>query len=232
MATGSYPGMHPVPQPYPGLPQATPPAKPTTPIPRRDILAGIALVIAAGLAVGGSFPNLDHAVDKQVNDNGTLGAVDSVINTSPWYYHTDLPRDPKFSYHLTQFFGIGLAVGAALAVAAAVLLLIGFSRRTTQVRTWGAVAGALLFGALLTTEMSVVNDLQWDAPAPAGAHVTTFGLGFWLLAAAGVVTVVAVVLLLIKERRVEPPTPRFGIPIIGQQPPINPQSQNPGQQHA
>jgi hypothetical protein len=122
-----------------------------------------------------------------------------------------------------------------------VLLVAGVGRRTRRLTTWGACAAALLLGAVITTGISVVNDMQFDSYNPggrfvAGAHVTTFGLGFWLELGAAVVALAGLVLLLLRERRVEPPTPRFGIPVQsvpvpGTQAPGYPPQQFPGPQH-
>jgi hypothetical protein len=217
--------------PYPGMPRVRPSRGP---IPGKDIVAGTALVIATGLTVGGMFPNLDHAVDRAVNSDNSPGRIDSVVDTSPWYFHADSPGPPTSAIHLTQFFGIGLALGGLLALAVGVSLVLGAGRITRRLTTWGAAAAALLLGAIITTEMSAVNDAQFDDYAPVGSrnapgsHVTTFGLGFWLLLGAAVVTVVAIVLLLLRDRRPEPPTPRFGFPAPAPQPPGYPQPPYPG----
>lgn len=239
----SYPALHPVgqpQQPYPGPPPAK--RRPANPIPGRQLFGGIALIVAAGLAVGGSIPSLDHIVDKAVNSDNTLGEIDNVVDTSAWYFHSDTPGHPNFAYHLIQFFGIGLGVGALLALVFGLFLLFGLGRRIRLLPTFGAVGAAVLFGAVLTTEMSPIDDMQADNYTPPGghttpgAHVTTFGLGFWLLLGAGVVALVAMVLLLMRERRVEPPTPRFGIPVQPApvsvpQAPGYPAQQYPGAQH-
>jgi hypothetical protein len=222
--------MQPVPPPYAQQQQqqqARPkPRKPRAPGRGRDIATAVTLVVAAGLAVGGMFPNLDRAVDHNVNDDNSLGSVFSVTTTSPWYYRMQISSQPRVSPHLTQFFGIGISLGALLALVAAVFLLL----RPVK-NTYGVGAAAVLFGAVLTTVLSAVNDLQWDkAEAQSGRH-TTLGLGFWLLVGAAVVAIVAVVLLLLTPKRVEPSTPRFGIPVVGQQPPGDPPSPSPAPQH-
>jgi hypothetical protein len=241
--TASYPGMRPVPrQPLqhtmpPGMIPAVPPAvagrRSANPISGVDVVAGILLVVAAGLAVGGSFWNLDHAVYRNFDvNNGPLGVI-STVDTSPWYYRSDLLAHPDFSSHLSQFFGVGLVVGAVLALTTAVLLLAGLGRRWPGVRGWGLAGAALLFGALLTTEMSVLNDLQWDGQGPPGSHSTSLGLGFWVLLGAGVATVgVAVLLLFGRGRgRVEPATPRYGVPTPPRQPVYHAPSQQQGGEH-
>lgn len=171
-----------------------------------DIVSGLLLIAAAGLAVGGSFANLDRAIDTRSD-----GTPQQTILTSPWYYRTfgTVPGAQQVS--LGQFFGVALAAGGMLAILFGVLLLAGRGR----IRSIAAAAAALLFGAVLATEMSVVNDIQWDALAPPGLHSTAFGPGFWLLLAAGTATAVAGLLLLVSPRRaahVEPPTPPYGLP--------------------
>jgi len=92
-----------------------------------------------------------------------------------------------------------------------------------SIRSLGIVAAALLFGAVLATEMSVLNDLQWDGIPPVGVHRTSLGPGFWLLLAAGVATVAAGSLLVFARLegrvvRVEPPTPPYGFALPGREP--------------
>ena len=69
--------------------------------------------------MGGSFPRLDHAVNRTVNDNSSLGEVDNTVDTSPWFVHSDVPGHANFAYHLPQFVGVGLAVGALLVLVTA-----------------------------------------------------------------------------------------------------------------
>jgi hypothetical protein len=186
-----------------------------------DVVSGMLLVAAAGLAVGGSFENLDKAID--VGPAGAGGTVRQTILTSPWYYRSSGSVPGALHLNLGQFFGVALSVGGLLAVLIGVLLLMGFGGRRAPVRPLGIVAAALLFGAVLATEMSVLNDIQWDGLASAGVHTTTFGPGFWLLLAAGVATVGAGSLLVFARSesravRIEPPTPPYGFALPGREP--------------
>jgi hypothetical protein len=181
-----------------------------------DVVSGMLLIAAAGLAVGGSFENLDKAVDIGT----TGGTTQQTILTSPWYYRTSGTIPGALHADLGQFFGVALAVGGLLAILIGVLLLMGHGERRASIRSLGTVAAALLFGAVLATEMSVLNDIQWDAIAPAGVHTTAFGPGFWLLLAAGLATAAAGSLLVFVRRpaRVEPPTPPYGFSLPGREP--------------
>jgi hypothetical protein len=190
-------------------------------------VSGLLLIAAAGLAVGGSFTNLDRAINVGQPGGSQPGAVESTITTSPWYYRVvdNLTRNGSGNLDMTQFFGVALAVGGALAILAGVLLLLGKGGRPAPARPLGAAAAALLFGAVLTTEMSVVNDLQFDTAVPGGVHSTSFGPAFWLQLAAGVAALTAASLLLFATRLParreppDPPTPPYGLPMPYGMPP-------------
>jgi hypothetical protein len=178
-------------------------------IPARDVVAGLLLIAATGLAVGGSFANLDRAVEHLPNGDT------QVIVTSPWYYRSG----PIQSLDLTQFFGAALVVGGVLALVTAALLLTGRTARFAMLRPAGAAAAAVLFGAILATELSVADDLQWDSLGTVGEHVTHPATGFWLLVAAGVAALAAVAFLVAGRSRptvsrVEPETPSYGVSVI------------------
>lgn len=209
-----------------GIPaESRTPALPArTGTPRRDLLAGALLTGAAALAVGGSFASLDRAVAHV----GLGGNRTQVVETSPWYYRAG-PVEP---FRLDQFFGAALVVGGALALAFGLFLLTGQARRIGAVRPGGVVAAALLFGAVLATVMSVLDDLQWDELAAPGAHVTHPSAGFWLLGVAGLASLAALGFLLAglggaarrgagdvvadpgAAGRGEPETPAYGMRVI------------------
>jgi hypothetical protein len=215
---------HPYPgQPYPPAMPVDTPAAPVAAGPHAvDVVSGMLLVAAAGLAVGGSFENLDKAVDIG-QSGGSGGTVQQTILTSPWYYRTSGTIPGALHVNLGQFFGVALSVGGLLAMLIGLLLLMGHGTRRVSIRSLGVAAAALLFGAVLATEMSVLNDLQWDGIAPAGVPTTALGPGFWLLLAAGVGAAAAGSLLVFARREgravgAEPPTPPYGFSLPGRQP--------------
>ncbi|HYS37477.1 MAG TPA: hypothetical protein VEO01_17825 [Pseudonocardiaceae bacterium] len=214
------------PSPVQLYPMAGPPTGPPVPPDAGphavDVVSGMLLIAAAGLAVGGSFENLDKAIDVGPA-GGAGGTVQQTILTSPWYYRTSGTIPGALHVNLGQFFGVALSVGGLLAVLIGVLMLMGLGGRRAPIRSLGIVAAALLFGAVLATEMSVLNDIQWDGLASAGVHTTTLGPGFWLLLAAGAATAGAASLLVFARRegravRVEPPTPPYGFALPGREP--------------
>lgn len=210
--------------------EAAVPGQPTAPaagagrprlgVPRKDLVSGGLLVVAALLAVGGSFAWLDRAVDRV--DNGPApgpGRVDEVAVTGPWHYVVS-GGDGRVLFQIDQYFGVALVVGGALALAVGLLLVTGQARWRGALRPAGSVAAALLFGAVLTTVMVVLGDQQFDTLVRS-LHVTTPQLGFWLLAAAGVLALVAAPIQLAGVSRdgapgpeAEAETPAYGLSVI------------------
>lgn len=165
----------------------------------RDLVAGGLLVVAAGLAIGGSFAALDRAV-QQIGGGGAGRELTQIQTTSPWHYQVVASgadgAPARDVLDTGQYFGIALVGGGLLALLFGLLLVTGQARLRPAIRPAAATAGALLVGATLATVMVVLGDQQFDTVPAQAVRVTTAQPGFWLAAAAGAVALVSVPLLL------------------------------------
>jgi hypothetical protein len=165
------------PYPYATTPPAgygRPPAPPGDPATVAARVAGALLIPGALLAIGGSFATLDKSVQYLGDGKEGEPVYESVAKA--WSYSSSGATEGATS--ITQFSGVPLLLGGLLAIAAAVLLLAGRSRRFPLGPALGIVSAALLLGTTLTVLTDAVNDTQWDGDG----RTTTFGAGFYLLA--------------------------------------------------
>jgi hypothetical protein len=170
------------------------------PVARLRQFGGYAWVIAAALAVGGTFaPLIEAPVIK--------------LTVSAWGINQDAPVAPDTFPEL----GIPIVVGAVVLVAAAILALTSTrlhpaSAAVLASRLLGVGAAGVTIGASAAVYLFMsVNVSKSDS----GLRVN-FGLGMWLLVAASVIGLVGMVLMLVPhvEQRVEPETPPMGVPIV------------------
>ncbi|WNZ09977.1 hypothetical protein [Streptomyces sp. 11x1] len=194
----SVPGWAPPPQqgtPYPYA--ATPPAgygrpasPPGDPAAASDRTTGALLILGALLALGSSFATLDKSVQH-------IGEEEPVYETvaKPWSYSSgDIGGKTE---SVMQFSGFLLLLGALVAVAAAVLLLTGRSRRLPLGPALAVGGSVLLLGTTLSVLTEAFNDTQWDGDG----RTTTFGAGFYLLAVAFLLALGASVTAALGTRR-------------------------------
>jgi hypothetical protein len=195
-----------------------PPSPPAHKLRPNRLAAGLIWLVSAVLAVVATFFDIYHSRT-------------ALVEYSPgfWQQVTTSGRRTVPGGHVP--YGLTVVVGAAVVLAAA--LLVFLARRRT-----GLVVGT--FG----TGMLVAEAGHWAVilmMIPPGSTVIAARLGFWLLTAAAVVAVVALVFAAVEragppvrpmgygppprqqQPRWEPPTPRYGVP--AQQPPAQ-------QQHA
>ena len=191
--TGPQPGL-PVGQPTPGAPQYAPPgyapvATARRAVPLLAVFSVVALLLAGGLALAGSFLTLDtfatHTTYPGVSDTSTVSTA--------WSFNYQ-PATGMGSR--SQYLGVPLVVGGGLALLAAVLLIVALGRPLAWARAVGAVSGAVLFGAALTVAMSVLTDLGFASTARDSVTTVSPGLGFWLILGGGVLAAGATVLTL------------------------------------
>jgi multisubunit Na+/H+ antiporter MnhB subunit len=170
------------------------------PVARLRQFGGLAWIIAAGLAVGGTFaplieaPVLSMTVNAWGPDKGASAASDVF---------------PQL--------GIPIVVGAVVLVVAALLALTSTrlhpaSAAVLASRLLGVGATGLTAGATATVYLAMSVNVDRNET---GLQVT-LGLGMWLLVAASVVGLVGMVLTLVPrvEQRVEPETPPMGVPVV------------------
>lgn len=229
-------------------PAQLPPYQPPAPRVRRTTwlagtLAAVAFIGAAGLVLGGTFADLYH---YEYSSDATKDTFDF-----GWWSSSDedgpLPEDDG-----TTVWGIGAAGATALLLLSAVFAFVaGLGSRptrtsTTVTRVSGSLGAGVAAGVITTVALFVFNtfDSVESQGVEAGERVTfSVGLGVWLPLAGTVVALAGVVLALLPQPgggmpgRVEPETPRMGVPMPygamqqqqQQQPPLG-QPQAPGPQ--
>jgi hypothetical protein len=183
----------------PGHPPGLAPARP--PMAVKTLVSVVLLVLAAGLAIGGSFATLDvfrsHGTDPSLNDvNTTTANAWSLVYTPA-----------SDTGDRVQYLGYALSVGALLALAAAVLLVLTGPRLATFARAAAPVAAGLLFGVTLTVAMSVLTDLGFNIHDPDFVETVSPGLGFWLVLGGCALAIAAIVITLMLPRTDQPSAP-------------------------
>ncbi|MDX3644886.1 hypothetical protein [Streptomyces sp. MB09-02B] len=212
----SVPGWAPPPQqgasyPYAATPpvgHGRPASPPGDPAAASDRTSGALLILGALLAVGSSFATLDKSV--QYLDEGREPVYETVAKA--WSYTSgDIGGETE---SVTQFSGLLLLFGALAAVAAAVLLLTGRSRRLPLGPALAVGGAVLLLGTTLSVLTEAFNDTQWDGDG----RTTTFGAGFYLLAVAFLLALGATVTTVLGTRRPATAFPGPGQPSQPSQP--------------
>src|SRR4051812_31541493 len=211
----------PFPPPQPQMQQVQVPLMPPgyARPPRRSVVplvTGALGMVAAGLALGGSF-----APVREV-ESGSNGY------TIKWW---GVER-PEVTANADTLAGLTLVLATLLLGVGAV---VAFTRVTTAARLFLALGVGSLTGTVVLQLIYTLDDMAlWnDVPLDAGETVRfTTGWGLWLPLAAVVFGVIAVVLAyrgpsLGGQARVEPNTPRMGFPMpygppTGTQPPVLP----------
>ncbi|HET9140157.1 hypothetical protein [Actinophytocola sp.] len=218
----SQPGYQPSPpaQQYyygPQQPQARPPRPPRRARWVGGIIAAVLFLLATGATVWGLLEDV-QTYNEQIG-SGSFGVHET------WWYDeqtTDrgsIDRSTRDS-HLN---GLPVVAAAALLLVGAVLALSAAGTRraglVSAARTTSALGIGLLFGAVLIQLLDgldlleAVNDRELDEDQSVTFQL---GLGIWLPGGAAVVALIALLLTLTGRRmtasRVEPETPRFGVP--------------------
>lgn len=178
----------------------TPPMR--WPINRLRLYGGGVWVLAAGLAVGGTFAPLFEL--RSGRENAVVSAWGS---------------DDEAGVDYFPDFGVPIIVGVVFIAIAAVLAMTSTrlhpaSAPVLGARLLGTGAAGLLIGTTVT--LYLVKVLFEDATRGRNNSVIS-GLGMWLLIASAVVGVAGTVLMLIPKTGrpdPDPETPPMGIPIV------------------
>lgn len=215
--------------PYPPQPPSAPhppmpPVRPKRPASR--LVGGLLWLVAAGVAVGGTFSDLFSRTTPSGQSTAAIGFWEQTLTTGQ-----RTQEGPSVYY--------GVPV-----VAAAAFLVVAFLVALFTVRRWAAiVAGTFGTAMLLTAALHWFLVMAVDQPGDGGYSIE---LGLWLVTGATLVALVGLVVALAERAipvfrpmyappppppppppRWEPQTPRYGIPI--QQPPTPEQPPAPEQ---
>jgi hypothetical protein len=193
----------------PGPPDRSPAG--TLPSALLPVLSAILLVVAGGLAIGGSFGKLEEETERAGDQNLTLT-----------YTSWRLKQGGNFTdtiYFHAPHFGIPLVAAGALTVLGGLLLMLGRGRLGTLARPIAVTSAGLLVGTVWTVGLVVSADLDAVTRNQDFELDWTSGIGFWLLVGAGGAAALGGVVALLmnvtpRVTREEPPTPRYGFPVI------------------
>jgi hypothetical protein len=175
------------------------------------VVSAILLVIAGGLAIGGSFGKLEEESERAGDQTLTLT-----------YTSWRLKQGGNFTdtiYFHAPHFGIPLVAAGLLTVLGGLLLILGRGRLGTLARPVAVTSAGLLVGTVWTVGLVVSADLDAVTRNPDFELDWTSGIGFWLLVGGGAAAVVGGLVALLMDAtptaaREEPPTPRYGFPAI------------------
>ena len=223
------------PQSYPPQQYAAPPQPaqrgPVSPRWTAGLLATFAFLIAAGATIWGTFETIQsyrHTYAEPVN-----GAREYRYSMTWW---TLDETGPSAALPRSFFppYGVLPAVAGGLLVLAAILALTAFAGRraglVTGVRVATAAGVGLLAGLAairLLDALQTLDQVNGENLDPGESTDFHIGLGIYLPGGAAVLGIVGLAITLHRGRtaRVEPDTPRMGIPM-----PYQPQQYQPYQQ--
>ncbi len=230
-------------QPAPGYPQPYPPLPPpmmraTTPPQRQrgggltTLFAGLLAVVAAGLAVGGSF----WPVTTYRNELPGEGSANVFEHTIGWWTFTE-EGTSNAGLEVGYISGLVLVLAAALLLAAAAFAFAAARARSGGVRTAArsllAAGAGLLTGIMLMRLMSVIDTMgNYNARELAPGEALDFraDLGLYVPLGGVLAAIIAAVLGHVGQGpagRVEPNTPRMGFPAPYGYPPMQVPSMAP-----
>lgn len=184
------------------------PASPAPPL--LPALAAILLVVAGGLAIGGSFGELEEEAERAGNETLTL--------TYTAWHLTQGGTYPQPIYFHAPHFGIPLVITGLFTIVGGLLLVFARNRVAKFAKPAAVAAAGLLVGTVWTVGLVVSADL--DAVTHSEDFDLTWhsGAGFWLVLVGGIAAMIGGLITLfgnaVLHDRAEPPTPQFGIPVV------------------
>jgi hypothetical protein len=170
-----------------------PPSVPVVRLPSRRIVAGVVLLAAGLLAIGGTFGSL---FDLSMSFSFGLTSVGHTFTTTSWTTEYPTLGVPFGTASRSNYFGLPAVVASALALYGADALLRGRGRplNLVRVRLFAVAACALLAGFIWFAATNLLDSISVNADADGFGYTT--GAGMWILIAACLVAALGSVLLL------------------------------------
>ncbi len=162
--------------------------------------SALLLVIAGGLAIGGSFGTLDAEFER-------VGTQTLTLTYTSWLLIQGGTYSAPIGFHAPHF-GIPLVVAGALTIAAGVLLVVSSGGLDHLLRLGAVASAGLLVGTVWTVGIVVAADLDATSRSPGFESTWTIGAGFWLVLAAGVAAVLGATGVLLASRHGDQPHQR------------------------
>lgn len=205
----------------------TNPPRPVAPAPPLlPAVATILLVVAGGLAIGGSFGKLEEESERAGSETLTL--------TYTSWHLTQGGTYPMRIYFHAPHFGIPLVITGVLTIATGLMLAFGRGVLARLAKPAAVASAGLLVGTVWTVGLVVSADLDAVTHSEDFDLTWTSGVGFWVLLTSGIAGVVGGLITLfgnvVVHDRVEPPTPSLGIPVVYHVSPESPFIPQPAQQ--
>jgi len=171
------------------------PSVPMVRLPSRRMVAGVVLLLAGLLAIGGTFAALySFTVAFPL---GGLSQLSRTFVVTSWTSDYPTYGLPIGTTSRTNFFGVPALVAGALALYGADLLLrrrTAAPRQVTQVRLFAVAATGLVAGYVWFGVTNLVDSIA--SSADTGAYTFDTGAGMWLLIAAALLGALSFVLML------------------------------------
>lgn len=171
------------------------------------VVTALLLIVAGGLAIGGSFGLLDEEAERAGDATITLSytswqLVQGGTYSEPVYFHA-------------PHFGIPLLVAGLMVIAGGLLLVLGRGRAGAFARPLALASAGLMVGTVWTVALVVSADLGAVAKGANFELTWSTGTGFWLILAGGAAATVGGLLVLFGRTATadEPVTPRYGVPM-------------------
>jgi hypothetical protein len=179
---------------YPVPPGWTPAPGPKPPV-TQLVTAGL-LALSGVLAIVGSFLTLDTIV--------TSGSTAASSNTG-WTFTFLTGTNSTGS--ATQWLGLSLVIGGALAIVAAVMLSLGGNRPLPLAQPLAIAGAGLAFGATLTVLSTVLTDISITSKQGSGTDTVTDhpGIAFSLLIVSALCAVAVLVVMVRAATRANTP---------------------------
>jgi hypothetical protein len=181
---------------------------PPAPVAVSRVVAAALLVVAAALALGGSF----GAFSVYRFESGVSPASTTTTTTGWGYFQEPAPDEPLQAPRV--LYGIPLTAAAVLALVVALLLVLSARRAQdpSAIRSLGVGSGALLVGIVSVIWLQLVSIARNVAasvePGDADLGIRAsyvVGVGGYLILAAALAALAAAVLLLVSRPRTHPP---------------------------